>query len=125
MINKKKSLESANLLKAILICLSLILLPMKANSAEILQINDPKTILVGDQNRNLSLRLHCIDINKNDEEQAINILEKNFPRGTKVKIKPYGSSDNRLIAKVYKINSQIEMTNLLNDLNASHTDCID
>ena len=110
-------------LQIIFIILSLVLLPIKAKSAELLQINDLNTILVGDQNRSLYLSLYCINIDENEKDKAIEILKSNFPRGTKVKIKPYGSNDKRLLAKIYRIDDEIEMTELLENINASDKNC--
>ncbi len=87
--------------------------PLEVNSAEILQIKSSNTILVGDQNRNLTIRLFCVDVNKNDELEAINTLKSEFPRGSKVKIKPFGLKENILLAKVFKIKGNEEMTNIL------------
>ena len=112
------------ILQIILLCIFLIIYPIKASSAELLQINDVNNILVGDQNRSLYLSLYCIDINENEREQAIEILKRNFPRGTKVKIKPYGSSGNTLMAKIFKVDDEIEMTELLNTFNLSEKSCI-
>ena len=68
-----------------------ILYPIRAYSAEILQINNSSSILVGDQNRDLAIKLFCVEIiNKDDEKIALNLLKKEFPRGSKVKIKPIG-----------------------------------
>ena len=91
----------------------IVLNPLVVNSAEILQINNSKTILVGDQNRNLTIRLFCVDVNKNDEFEATNLLKSEFPRGSKVKIKPFGSKENLLLAKVFNIKGTKEMTELL------------
>ena len=110
-------------LQIIFIILSFVLFPIKAKSAELLQINDLNTILVGDQNRSLYLSLYCIDIDENEKDKAIEILKSNFPRGTKVKIKPYGSNDKRLLAKIYRIDDEIEMTELLENINASDKNC--
>ena len=87
--------------------------PVRTNSAEILQINDSSNILVGDQNRNLSIKLFCVDINENDEQIAINLLRREFPRGSKVKIKPIGFKNDILVAKVFNINETKEMSDLL------------
>ena len=96
----------------IILCL-IVLNPLIVNSAEILQINNSNTILVGDQNRNLTIRLFCVDVNKNDELEAINLLKSEFPRGSKVKIKPFGFKENVLLAKVFNIKGTKEMTELL------------
>ena len=96
----------------IIICL-IVLNPLVVNSAEILQIKSSNTILVGDQNRNLTIQLFCVDVNENDELEATNLLKSQFPRGSKVKIKPFGFNENILLAKVFNINGTKEMTELL------------
>ena len=96
----------------ILVCL-IVLNPVIVNSAEILQIKSSNTILVGDQNRNLTIGLYCVDVNENDEIEATNLLKSEFPRGSKVKIKPFGFKDNVLLAKVFNVKSTKEMTELL------------
>jgi len=101
-------------LSKILIIICLIFLnPIIVNSAEILQIKSSNTILVGDQNRNLTIGLFCVDVNEKDELEATNFLKSEFPRGSKVKIKPYGFKENLLLAKVFNIKGTKEMTELL------------
>ena len=97
---------------------------MRILSAEILQINNSSSILVGDQNRNLPIKLFCVEINDEDDEQiAINLLKKEFPRGTKVKIKPIGFRENILLAKVFDIDETKEMSELLIAKDLSKEDC--
>ena len=103
-----------NKLSKILIIVCLIILnPLVVNSAEILQINSSNTILVGDQNRNLTIGLFCVAVNENDELEATNLLKSEFPRGSKVKIRPFGFKENVLLAKVYDIKGTKEMTEIL------------
>ena len=97
--------------------------PVKANTAEILQINSSNSILVGDQNRNLTIKLFCVDVSNNNEPKAIDLLKKEFPRGSKVKIKPFGYKENILIAKVFNIESTKEMSELLIAENYTKEDC--
>ena len=96
----------------IIICL-IFIHPVIVNSAEILQIKNSNTILVGDQNRNLTVGLFCVDVKENDELKATNLLKSEFPRGSKVKIKPFGFKENVLLAKVFNIKGTKEMTELL------------
>ena len=103
-----------NKLSKILIIICLIIInPLVVNSAEILQIKSSNTILVGDQNRDLTIGLFCVDVNENDELEATNLLKSEFPRGSKVKIKPFVFKDNLLLAKVFNIKGTKEMTELL------------
>ena len=99
--------------KLLIIVILIVLNPVVVNSAEILQIKSSNTILVGDQNRNLTIRLFCVDVNENDELEATNLLKSEFPRGSKVKIKPFGFKENVLLAKVFNITGTKEMTELL------------
>ena len=101
-----------------------VLHPIRTYSAEILQINNSSSILVGDQNRDLPIKLFCIDIEDEDDERiAINLLKKEFPRGSKVKIKPFGFKENTLVAKVFDINETKEMSDLLIAKDLSKENC--
>ena len=110
-------------LKILIIVCLIVLNPVIVISAEILQIKSSNTILVGDQNRNLTIGLFCVDVNKNDELEAINILKREFPRGSKVKIKPFGFKENVLLAKVFNIKGTKEMTGLLVSKDLIREDC--
>tara|TARA_Y100001978_G_scaffold159344_1_gene145154 strand:- start:75 stop:455 length:381 start_codon:yes stop_codon:yes gene_type:complete len=125
MIFKIKNFQGLKkLLQITLILIFLVICPNNTYSAELLQINDINTIIVGDQNRSLYLSLYCIDINENEKEKATEILKRNFPRGTKVKIKPYSSNGKRLFAKIFRIDDQTEMTELLNTFASSQKNCM-
>ena len=125
MLDKIKNFHGIkNFIQIILVFVFLIIFPINANSAELLQINDVNTILVGDQNRSIYISLYCIDINEKDKVEATEILRRNFPRGTKVKIKPYGSNGQRLLAKVFRVDEETEMTELLETYNSSEKNCI-
>ena len=113
-----------NLSKFLIILCLIVFNPLIVNSAEILQIKSSNTILVGDQNRNLTINLFCVDINENDEIEATNLLKSEFPRGSKVKIKPFGFKENVLIAKVFNIKGTKEMTELLAAKNLSNEICL-
>ena len=54
-----------------------------------------------------------LEINENDELEATNLLKSEFPRGSKVKIKPFGFKENVLLAKVFNIKGTKEMTEIL------------
>ena len=97
--------------------------PIQTNSAEILQINSSNNILVGDQNRNLTIKLFCSNVNKDEESTAIDLLKKEFPRGNKVKIKPLGFSENILITRVFNIDETKEMSELLITKGLSEKNC--
>ena len=99
--------------------------PVIVNSAEILQIESSNTIVVGDQNRVLTIGLFCVDVNEYDEFEATNLLKSEFPRGSKVKIKPFGFNENLLLAKVFNIKGNKEMTELLVAKDLTRENCPD
>ncbi|MDC3077849.1 hypothetical protein OA324_00890 [Prochlorococcus sp. AH-716-O05] len=108
----------------LIICFLVILYPIRTYSAEILQINNSSSILVGDQNRDLAIKLFCVEINNEDDEKiALNLLKQEFPRGSKVKIKPKGFQGNKLVAKVFDIKETKEMSDLLIEKNLSKETC--
>ena len=113
------------ILKFLIIFFLFVSYPIRTYSAEILQINSSDSVLVGEQNRSLSIKLACVDINDNDEQKAINLLVKEFPRGSKVKIKPFGFKEEVLVAKFFNINETKEMTELLIAKNLTKEICKD
>ena len=126
--NNQNNLLSVFKLKKVILILTISFLfvfyPIRTYSAEILQITNSSNILVGDQNRELPIKLFCVEINdEHDEQIAINLLKKEFPRGSKVKIKPIGFKENILIAKVFDIKETKEMSDLLNAKNLSKETC--
>ena len=100
------------------------LYPFEAQSAEILQINTSNNILVGDQNRNLEIKLFCVEIENKNEQKAISLLKREFPRGRKVKIKPLGFSEGILTAEVFDIYSGKEMSETLRSQNLLNKECL-
>ena len=113
-----------NFSKFLIVFFLIVLYPFTVHSAEILQINSSKSILVGDQNRDLKIRLFCVDVKNDDEIEAINLLKREFPRGTKVKIKPLGFNENVLLAKVFNIRNNQEMSELLFAKNLTNESCL-
>ena len=109
----------------ITILLLVVFYPIRTYSAEILQINNSSSILVGDQNRDLPIKLFCVDINDvEDEEIAIDLLKREFPRGSKVKIKPIGFEENILVARVFNISETKEMSELLKGKDLNKGNCM-
>ena len=112
--------------KAILLAIIIFLAtikPIECISAEILNITNSQSVEIGDQNRNIRVNLFCIDVEDKDELAAINLLKKNFPRGTKVKIQMFGKENENLLAKIYSLKTNYEMTDLLFSNNLTRNNC--
>ena len=65
------------------------------------------------------------DVKDKDELEATNLLKKEFPRGSKVKVKPFGFEENVLLAKVFNIKGTKEMSDLLVTKDLTNKNCQD
>ena len=79
-------------------------------AAEILQVSSSSVLLIGDHNRTYTVKLACTEISPDLEEESVKWLKKQLPRHTKVNLKPKGSVDGVLVAKVIPFNSNIDIT---------------
>ena len=78
-------------------------------AAEILQVSSSSVLLIGDHNRTYTVKLACTEISPDLEEKSLNWLKKQLPRHTKVNLKPKGSVDGVLVAKVIPIDTNIDI----------------
>ncbi len=79
-------------------------------AAEILQVTNSSVLLIGDNNRTYTVRIACAEVSPDLEDKAVSWLKKQLPRKTKVNLKPKGSIDGALVAKVIPFNSNIDIT---------------
>ena len=82
----------------------------KVFAAEILQVSSSSVLLIGDNNRTYTVKIACTKITPDLEEESVNWLKQELPRHTKVNLKPKGSVDGVLVAKVIPFNSDIDIT---------------
>ena len=97
-----------SIIVAIIVCL--LILPRQSCAAEILQVRSSSLLLVGDHNRTYTVKIACAEISPELEDESISWLKKQLPRHTKINIKPQGSLDGVLIARVIPLNSNIDIT---------------
>ena len=81
----------------------------QVNAAEILQVSSSSVLLIGDHNRTYTVKLACTEIIPDMEEKALIWLKKELPRNTKVNLKPKGSFDGTLVAKIIPFDSNIDI----------------
>ena len=79
-------------------------------AAEILQVSSSSVLLIGDHNRTYTVKLACTEITPDLEEESVKWLKKQLPRHRKVNLKPKGSVNGVLVAKVIPFNSKIDIT---------------
>ncbi len=81
----------------------------EVEAAEILQVTSSSVLLIGDHNRTYTVKLACTEIRPDLEEKSLNWLKKQLPRHTRVNLKPKGSVDGVLVAKVIPFDSNIDI----------------
>jgi cell division inhibitor SulA len=81
----------------------LLLAPGIADAAEVLQVRGATLLQVGDHNRNYSVELACITVAAGGESAAIDWLRHELPRRAKVNLKPVGSENGTLVARVQRL----------------------
>ena len=82
----------------------------QVDAAEILQVTSSSVLLIGDHNRTYTVKLAFTEISPDLEEKSVNWLKKQLPRHTKVNLKPKGSVDGVLVAKVIPFDSNFDIT---------------
>ena len=96
--------------KFLILLISLFCFRSGVNAAEVLQVTSSSVLLIGDHNRTYTVKLACTEISPDLEEESFKWLKKQLPRHTKVNLKPKGSVDGVLVAKVIPFNSNIDIT---------------
>ena len=82
----------------------------QVSSAEVLQVSSSSVLLVGDNNRTYTVKIACAEVRTDSEADAIDWLRNQLPRYTKVNLRPKGSVDGVLVAKVIPIETGIDIT---------------
>ena len=80
------------------------------NAAEVLQVRTPSLLQVGDRNRTYTVALPCIAVPDNRKDEAVEWLRQQLPRRQRVNLRPVGSSDGQLLARVIPIGSEIDLS---------------
>ena len=97
-------------IKIIILFISFFFFCSEVYAAEVLQVSSSSVLLIGDNNRTYTVKIACTEVSPNFEERSVDWLKKQLPRHTKVNLKPKGSLDGVLVAKVIPFNSNIDIT---------------
>ena len=97
-------------IKFFVLIISFFLSCYHVSAAEILQVSSSSILLIGDHNRNYTVKIACTEITPDLEERSFNWLQKQLPRHTKVNLRPKGSIDGILVARVIPFNTNIDIT---------------
>ena len=95
--------------KVLILLISLFCFHLGVEAAEILQVTSSSVLLIGDHNRTYTVKLACTEISPDLEEESVKWLKKQLPRHTKVNLKPKGSENGVLVAKVIPFSTNIDI----------------
>jgi hypothetical protein len=83
--------------------LVLLLLPGTVQAAELRQVRGSSLLQVGDSNRSYAVRLACITVAEDQEQEAVLWLRQTVNRGSRLKLRPMGERDGELLALVSRL----------------------
>ncbi|WP_225875567.1 hypothetical protein [Cyanobium sp. NS01] len=93
--------QALNLLLALLA--GWLLWPSAAQAAEVLQVRGNGQLQVGDGNRSYTVALACIRIDPSGQAEVADWLRSDLPRRSRVNLRPMGTADGMLLARVTRL----------------------
>jgi hypothetical protein len=79
-----------------------------ALAAEVLQVRSSTLLQVGDRNRSYGVELACLAVAADDAEAATAWLRRALPRHTRINLRPAGSHDGLLVARVNRLDDGLD-----------------
>jgi len=77
--------------------------PLAVRAAEVLQVRSGTVLQIGDGNRNYTVRLACLNVSPEANAEAVAWLRQQLPRRSRVNLRPVGSEDGILVARVSRL----------------------
>lgn len=90
--------------------LMLLWMPFEAAAAEVLQVRTPSLLQVGDHNRTYTVRLACVAVDPASQAEALAWLKQELPRRRRVNLRPEGSDDGVLLARVTPLGNATDLS---------------
>ena len=81
-----------------------------ASAAEVLQVRSGSLLQVGDRNRTYTVELACVSVDDEQQSDAIAWLRQQLPRRRRVNLRPVGSSNGQLVARVTPLETTVIST---------------
>ena len=110
MISREKFLMNKFYINFLIFFITFFSFCIQIQSAEILQVSSSSVLLIGDNNRTYTVKIACAEISPELEEKSMKWLKTQLPRHTKVNLKPKGSIDGVLVARVIPFKNNIDIT---------------
>lgn len=114
----------SKIIVAIVCTLLLVFTPFQALAAEVLQVRNSSLLLIGDRNRTYTVHLACLEVDPQDEEAASDWLRAALPRHKRVNLRPQGTMNGALLARVSIIGTpSFDLTDGLVGVGLAHLTC--
>ena len=78
---------------------------------------------IGDRNRNYTVQLACLEVADADEQAAVTYLRQALPRRQRVNLRPEGSVDGILLARVTPLGSDQDLSAALAEAGLARLSC--
>ena len=98
------------MIRLVLIGVLLLLWAVPVQAAEVLQVRSSSLLQVGDHNRTYTVSLACSAVDASQEAEATAWLRQELPRRRKVNLRPVGSSEGQLMARVTPIGAEHDLS---------------
>ena len=99
-----------SVMRGVVLLASLLLLVAPVGAAEVLQVRTSSLLQVGDHNRTYTVQLACLDVPAEAETEAVGWLRHQLPRRRRVNLRPVGSRDGQLLARVTPLGDSIDLS---------------
>ena len=87
--------------------------PIEALAAQILQVRSSSLLQIGDSNRSYTVKLACAKVFPEKEQLAKEFLKSELPRNKRINLRPQGSVDGVLIARIQGIRGEYDLSERL------------
>lgn len=105
------------------VVLGLIALAPQVDAAEVLQVRSSSLLQIGDRNRNYTVQLPCLEVADADEQAAVTYLRQVLPRRQRVNLRPEGSVDGTLVARVTPLGADQDLSAALAEAGLARLSC--
>ena len=111
-------------IRLLLVVVLLVTAVAPASAAEVLQVRSPSLLQVGDHNRTYTVELPCLAVPDGGDSAAVAWLRERLPRRRRVNLRPVGSRDGQLLARVTPIGETVDLSTGLVDAGLAQSSCL-
>ena len=113
------------MIRLVLIGVLLLLWAVPVQAAEVLQVRSSSLLQVGDRNRTYTVALACVAVDGDQEMDAVGWLREQLPRRRRVNLRPVGTRDGQLLARVTPLGDSTDLSDGLVALGLATDSCVE